>query len=146
MVSHDLETYHKTRKKLMRDILKRNTPFSIDKETEPFCQICKIKESEQRDKELHIEHPDGNKGKKGNGCGGFQMLERYLKQFENNERLFVVCPICHFLLHRIREDGYHVGLLNKREYLKEYKNVDPEFELRKREREGSLYGENGNIT
>jgi len=134
MATHSKENYRRLKDHTLRRILRRNLPLKISEDEEPFCQICKKRKSEVE--ELHVEHPDGNGG--GN-IGGWQSLESYIKQFDNGKRLYVVCDVCHYLLHKRRGDNHDIELLNNREHLREYEDVDPEFEIRKRVREGEIY-------
>lgn len=149
-LSQPMQTYYRQKWQLMWDILERNMPVILDRAhdvyegDEPFCQNCRKRFGQVQ--QLHIEHPngDGNQQRLENGekPDGWKNLKRYRKQFEEGKTLWVVCDVCHYLLHRMREDGHASKLMRGRPWIEKYEEVDPEFELKKRNREGgSIYGE-----
>lgn len=126
------DQYHRQRNQLMRKILKELDPIApgLPEDFEPFCHNCGAPKSETN--EIHIDHPHGNPEETSQDMSGWDYFYMYRRQFQGEVTLWVVCDVCHYLLHKRREDGGAEKLSNRRKYLSEYSQVDPEEELARR--------------
>lgn len=131
-----IDYYHRRRTVLLRSIIKRNVAVPLPDEFTPFCQICRRDNDEAQ---LHVEHPNGDGDHDGKNPGGWQRLYKYEDHFEERRDLWVVCDVCHYLLHRVRGDGHARKLMVGRPHVEEFRDKDPVFTLRKRYREGQLF-------
>jgi len=118
------DQYHRQRNQLMRKILKELNPIApgLPEDFEPFCHNCGVKKSEAN--ELHIDHPHGNPEETSQDMSGWDYYYMYRRQFQGEVTLWIVCDVCHYLLHKRRGDGGAEKLSNRRKYLDEYSQVD----------------------
>lgn len=129
-----IDYYHRRKNQLMRNILDRNLPDHIDDDTTPFCQVCRQDKDDAE--ELHIDHPNGDAGRDRTD-GGWQSLYIYEQDFEDDRALWVVCSVCHYLVHLTRGDGHADRVRRGRPWLKKWEDADAAKELEKR-RNGEL--------
>lgn len=129
------EQYHRQRNRLLRDIISSVEPLAVflPEGFEPFCLNCGARKSEVN--ELHVDHPNGNPEETDRDMSGWDYFYMYRRQHRGGVKLWPLCVVCHFLVHRVREDAGDVRLSNHRKYLEEYESVSPGEELaRRRER------------
>lgn len=129
MSESTIEYYHKRKRTLQIEILEHNEPEDLEEDCDPYCQVCG--KTKGQVKELHIEHPNGD-GDHSEDEGGWQKVYKYEEHFEEGRELWVVCDVCHYLLHRKRDDDGQYVLQKGRPWLRDYQDIDPAFELKQR--------------
>lgn len=129
-------SYYRKRYGLMLSIISAHDPvlsLSVEDRNLPYCEVCGAGPGDDVD-ELHVHHGDGKpRDPEVYRGGGYQAVLRYVEDWERGAELYVVCPLCHFFLHRAAGEDEDADRVRRRfGWMEQYETDDPDFMLKQR--------------